>query len=528
MKITKKIASILLMAVLLVPGISGRVYAASGISFFTDLETTVGATFTVTGTVVTREDVIGDATIELEYDEAYVRFVAGEGVEDQGGKLVFKGSGNGTDDRFTFDMEFQALQEGETKMEQVGAEVFTSSGEEVPMEMGYSAIKIGEGDPSLIQEPTPQGATVEIHGLSYTLSGSFEESSMPVGFTASEFEYDGEKYACAVHENAGITAAYLIDEAGAGSFWLYNEKDSSFDKYEEIVISETTSIVILDGREEITMPKTYAESTIMINDTEFPVWVDNSREGVYIFYALNSNGEKALYSYDSIESTYQKMAMPTMAKSDETADENVSVVDKIIAFAEAYLMFILAGGICLIIVLIILSITLFVKLRHRNLELDDLYDEYGIDMDDKEDVKVKEEPAKKEKKEKKSIFKKKKEDYVDEYEEEYEKDFGNDAYYDEYYEDDFATNNVTYPEDTYEEPYPEVYADDFLEDELVEELADELADDLADLRRDYEQPKQNHSYDSYYNDDDFEDFDIESEKSPRFSHDTFKMDFIDL
>ena len=383
MKITKRIASILLMAMLLVPGISGRVYAASGVSFFTDLETTVGATFTVTGTVVTREDVIGDATIELEYDEAYVRFLSGDGVQDEGGKLVFKGSGNGTDDRFTFEMEFQALQEGETRMEQVGAEVFTSSGEEVPMEMGYSAITIGEGDPSLIQEPEPEGAAVEVHGLSYTLTGSFDESAIPTGFTASEFDYEGTTYACATHEVAGLTAAYLVDETGAGSFWLYNEADGSFDKYEEIMISETTSIVILDGRKEITMPKTYTESTIMINDVEFPVWVENGREGVYIFYALNSNGEKALYSYDSNESTYQKMEMPTMAVSGENTDENTSVVDKILAVAEAYLMFILAGGICLIIVLIILSITLFVKLRHRNLELDDLYDEYGIVLEDK-------------------------------------------------------------------------------------------------------------------------------------------------
>ena len=72
-----------------------------------------------------------------------------------------------------------------------------------------------------------------------------------------------------------------------------------------------------------------------------------------------------------------------------------------------------------------------------------------------------------------------------------------------------------YLDDTYEESYPE---------DLLEE---ELADDLADLRRDVEQ-SQNHSYDSYYSDDDFEDFDLESEKSPRFSDDTFKMDFIDL
>ena len=40
----------------------------------------------------------------------------------------------------------------------------------------------------------------------------------------------------------------------------------------------------------------------------------------------------------------------------------------------------------LILVLIIILIVIGVKLYHRNLELDDLYDEYGIDMDDDDEM----------------------------------------------------------------------------------------------------------------------------------------------
>ena len=44
-----------------------------------------------------------------------------------------------------------------------------------------------------------------------------------------------------------------------------------------------------------------------------------------------------------------------------------------------------------------------IKLRHRDLELDDLYDEYGIDMDEEEAVlKEKKKEEKKEEKAKKA------------------------------------------------------------------------------------------------------------------------------
>ena len=110
MKFTKKIATILLSVCLIVPCFSVMALAANGVIFFSDLETSVGDEFTITGTAVVSGDVIGDATIHMTYDPSYMRFEEGDGVNaDTDGNLTFKGSGDGSSDRIEFTMKFQAL-----------------------------------------------------------------------------------------------------------------------------------------------------------------------------------------------------------------------------------------------------------------------------------------------------------------------------------------------------------------------------------------------------------------------------------
>ena len=102
MKFTKKIATILLSVCLIVPCFSVMALAANGVIFFSDLETSVGDEFTITGTAVVSGDVIGDATIHMTYDPSYMRFEEGDGVNaDTDGNLTFKGSGDGSNSRLS-------------------------------------------------------------------------------------------------------------------------------------------------------------------------------------------------------------------------------------------------------------------------------------------------------------------------------------------------------------------------------------------------------------------------------------------
>ena len=147
MKFTKKIATILLSVCLIVPCFSVMALAANGVIFFSDLETSVGDEFTITGTAVVSGDVIGDATIHMTYDPSYMRFEEGDGVNaDTDGNLTFKGSGDGSSDRIEFTMKFQALQEGSTRLEQGDATVTDSAGSSVACEEGYADDTIGAGD----------------------------------------------------------------------------------------------------------------------------------------------------------------------------------------------------------------------------------------------------------------------------------------------------------------------------------------------------------------------------------------------
>ena len=105
MKFTKKIATILLSVCLIVPCFSVMALAANGVIFFSDLETSVGDEFTITGTAVVSGDVIGDATIHMTYDPSYMRFEEGDGVNaDTDGNLTFKGSGDGSTNQTTEDV----------------------------------------------------------------------------------------------------------------------------------------------------------------------------------------------------------------------------------------------------------------------------------------------------------------------------------------------------------------------------------------------------------------------------------------
>ena len=486
MKITKRIATLLLTVCLIVPCFSVFVQAADGVIFFTDLETKVGDTFTVTGTVVAKGSVVGDVTVHMSYDTNYIRFMEGDGVNaDSNGGLTFQGSGDGSSERLEFTMTFQALQEGSTRMEQGTASVSTYYGDRVDCESGYSDIVIGAGDPGKItdvSEPAGGTGSVIIDEEQYTISEEFSELEIPSGFAAAEVSYNGETYQGAVQSLCGLSMLYLVDSAQEGAFWMYDAGENSFSPVEEIMISDEYSIIVYDGRNEVKMPSKYEENEIDINGKTFPVWEDPDRSGFYILYAVNNEGHKSLYIYDSEEHTYQRMETP---KTAATENKSVGMWDKIAGFITDYLIWFIVGVGCTLFLALVFLIVLAVKLRHRNLELDDLYDEYGIDSED-------ENMGNQPKASGGSREQLRKEEH------EFDEDYVAEVEYEDEYDDDYID-----------------------EDEF---------DDLADLRNEFESSEKSGNYDDYYDDEDFSDTaDLgRIKKSEKVKEDTFEMDFIDL
>lgn len=164
-----------------------------------------------------------------------------------------------------------------------------------------------------------------------------------------------------------------------------------------IPISDTTSITLLSEISHITLPQRYTATTIIVNGIEFPAWKDTEKSNLCILYATNSNGETALYQFDSTEGTYQRFEAP-QEQAEEPQKQTGSFLVTLTALLGANMSYVVLGAGAAFILFVIIIIVLSIKLYNRNAELDELYEEYGLyedDEDDEDEKPVK--PAKKEK-----------------------------------------------------------------------------------------------------------------------------------
>ncbi|WP_461810826.1 cohesin domain-containing protein [Faecalimonas sp.] len=447
MKIMKKIAPFMLAFCLTVPMYSVMSYAASGIVSFTDLQTKTGETVEVACALRAGSGSLETFNATLKYDPSLLSFKEGNGVtKESDGVLKFAGKGNGSN-KIRFTMKFQALKAGTAKIEVTDSTGTVTGGEKVECENGTSTIQIAEGTtpPTTLEEPNGEnkGETAQngitIGDKSYKFSEEFASTSIPVGFVETKVSYDGGERKFVRQENGSITLGYLVDAEGKGDFFLYNEEDATFSPYVQVTVSPSTSIVLLEKNKEVKVPEGYRKVKLTVNDHEFSAWQDKKHEGFYLVYATDSHGEKGFYQYDANQGSYQKYITQEIGNTNQGA----SKVSKLNNFITQNLsMIILCTGLG-VLLLIIIVIVLAVKLRHRNLELDDLYEEYDIDEKELNAEEDEEEASFIEEKEFEDTIVKAKQDdddfFEDDFEEEFtkEEDFDSDDLDEEDFEDNF-------------------------------------------------------------------------------------------
>lgn len=441
MRLKKKISAVILAFCLCMPFLSTNVFAADGRISFTDPQTAVGDSVEVKCVLRTTSGEMGNVSVGLAYDKESLKFESGDGVTDNGnGSLTYQGEGGSSEVSFT--VTFQALKEGTAKVSVSNSQVQSSAGTTYTLESGSSSVTIAEGDPSKITDTstsTENDVKVKVNGKSYTLTDDFEDQDIPSGYSRTKVSLDGKDHQMVVNAKDSIYLGYLKNSDGKGAFFLYDKENATFSSYEEVSISDTTSIILLDDESKVNLPSQYKKAKLTLNGEEFPVWQDTKNEDYYIMYAMNSDGETSYYQYDSAENTYQKFTGNTSETAADTKKATASgVTAKLQNIVENHFpMTVLIVGLAAIVVLLLLII-LAIKLHHRNLELDDLYDEYGIDMDEEAVLKEKKKEAKKASK---KVKKKPAKKYYDEDEfEGYDDDFDD--------EDPWITENIAKAMDT--------------------------------------------------------------------------------
>lgn len=502
MRRIKKALAALAIVCLFVPCISLVTHAASAELRFTDPSTTVGAEVEVTAKF-TAPVLMDSLEATLTYDSSKLRFVSGDSATGGDGTVTISGNG-GSATEASFTLTFQALAEGTTNIQVSQSSGTDATGVALDITNGSSAVTIGPGDPSLITEEdgasstesSGNGPQVEVNGVQYTITGGFSEALIPTGFTKGETQYEGTSCEVVTQEASGQTAFYLTAaDSGESDFFLYDNENGAFSPFEQVELSQDRYIVLLQDDGSVSLPSAYQETTLTLNGKEFPAWQNTDNADYYVVYALNADGQKGLYQYDTVDGTYQRYVENTAASSEEESGSSAGGLwGRILDFISNFLDIIVIIAAVVFLILLIVLIVTAVKLRHRDLELDDLYDEYGIDLDEGEASK-----SSKGKKKTAAVKGGPKggpavrkpaqtaqidldEDDFDDFEDYEEEEF-----------DDYGTMEM---EDLDEDEF----------DEYEEDEADEMIDDLDELLS--RQPKKKRSH-------------MEPD-------DTFKVDFIDL
>ena len=515
MRLAKRISGVLLALCLAVPCFSMVVNAADGKISFSDPETKVGDIVEVKCAVRSTGGSLGDVEVQLSYDSESLSFDSGDGAEsDEDGSVTCTSNGGSAEQIFM--LKFQALKEGSTQITVAGATITSGEGNELSLEEGNSTIKIAEGDPSKIKEKEEDGEKgsssasaddiqVEVGGVAYILTDKFPEGDIPAGYERTTVSLDGQERQMVANANNGVTLGYLLN-GDAGSFYLYNEENATFSPYEELVISDKTSIILLSDTSAVSLPSEYKEAELTLEEKTFPVWQKSGEEGYYVLYAMNSNGENDFYRYDAEENTYQRFVPEGSADEKEKTS---GLLGKVENFIEKNIQkIVLFGGLGLIII-VILIVTLVIKLFNRNAELDELYEEYGLN--DEEPEPAKEKKKGKEKKQEKPGRGRKKKDFD---------------------EDDFATEDMSFTEDMGMEEDFQTAQIEYAEDDFAtEEMRLEDGDLLDNVDSDEFVVYGGQSRTEELTIDDLDD--LLSGDGPKKNRkpdpdDTFKVDFIDL
>lgn len=408
MRRIKKIFVTFLAICMICPCLSVITEAATAELRFADPSTTVGAEVDVK-TKLTSASSMQSMEATLTYDKSELRFISGDNATGKDGTIKISWTGSGT--TAEFNLKFQALKEGTSNIEVSSATGTAEDGTNLEVTQGSSAVTIGAGDPSLIKEETStedtttstaDGAVVKVNGKKYVVTSDFSEEIIPEGFKKGELTFEGSKYSVITQEASGINAMYLTEkDSDDADFYLYNSDDGSFAPFEEVEIAKDRYIIPLMNDGKVNLPSQYQKTTLTLNGKEFDTWQDTKDAEYYIIYALNSDGEKTTYRYDTTDGTYQKYTPESTgsSSSESKLSNGKGIWGKILNFVENFLDIVVIIAIALILLLVLVLIVTAVKLRHRDLELDDLYDEYGIDLDEEEEaLKAKKKEEKQEKK----------------------------------------------------------------------------------------------------------------------------------
>lgn len=139
---------------------------------------------------------------------------------------------------------------------------------------------------------------------------SLENVTVPSRYSEGTLSYHGETVAAAIVEDSDTpTLVYLSNATGdAGGYYIYNEAADTLYPYQTIS-SVSKSYIVLQPDQNVPVPEGFTQSTLLIDEKEYPAWKANADESLFLVYARNPDGEVGYYMYHIGDQSLQRYAV---------------------------------------------------------------------------------------------------------------------------------------------------------------------------------------------------------------------------
>lgn len=186
----------------------------------------------------------------------------------------------------------------------------------------------GETQPE-VTAPGENPLAVTIEGVDLRIAASLEGIEIPEGFEVQAYGYKDQEIQAARGLAKPLLLFWMTDANGEnGAFYVYDETKDSFYRLVNLTMNQKV-YTILPLEEGVEIPRGFSETTIAIGEEIVQAWIaeKDMNTNFVLVYAMNWNGEKSLYRYDSVEETFQRYVRETLEESPKEDDAPTAAPD---------------------------------------------------------------------------------------------------------------------------------------------------------------------------------------------------------
>ena len=384
----KKLVMCLALMLCMVTICPGVLHAAGNEIRFSDPTTEKGKDVDILVNVFTPNESLTGGEIEVAYDTSMLEFQKGD-AENAGNGILKIRMTPGTVNQEDFHLTFKALETGESDILVNSYYISTQNGSVLTMACGSSHVITQEAtqeekkadkddaDDAEKKEPAQKtlgdGDKVTVDGQSYTIVDDFVDQVIPEGFQRSTTVIDGKEHGAVKQEDGEAILVYLLRD-GDGAFYYYSVSDNSFSVVKSVEFLPGKYLLLTSNVKGVKLPKSYKKVTFTCGETKMPGWQNDQMPGFTIVRAIDKSGFPTLYKMDSQDGTFQRFVLPKK-KADNRLGGNLG---KIMASIEKNIEKVITGFWIFLVVVILVIVILACKLKNRNAEILDLYEEFGV------------------------------------------------------------------------------------------------------------------------------------------------------